>query len=156
MDFLNRNWASANGYNTVPPRPARTRRWQPERLAARRKPGRKVKKTEQQQEKNRGSATPSCGFWRQEKRMTSSISGMNRKMSKESIQEVVQKSLEEYFNDLGEQQASNIYDMVVLTVEKPILEVVMTRADGNQSHAAQMLGINRNTLRKKLQEHGLL
>ena len=43
-----------------------------------------------------------------------------------------------------------------LTVEKPILEVVMLRADGNQSHAAQMLGINRNTLRKKLQEHGLL
>ncbi|HEX8405579.1 MAG TPA: Fis family transcriptional regulator, partial [Duganella sp.] len=42
-------------------------------------------------------------------------------MSKESIQEVVQKSLEDYFNDLGEQQASNIYDMVVLTVEKPIL-----------------------------------
>jgi hypothetical protein len=41
------------------------------------------------------------------------------------------------FNDLGEQQASNIYDMVVLTVEKPILEVVMHRADGNQSHAAR-------------------
>jgi Fis family transcriptional regulator len=79
-----------------------------------------------------------------------------KNMSKESIQEVVQKSLEEYFNDLGEQQASNIYDMVVLTVEKPILQVVMTRAEGNQSHAAQMLGINRNTLRKKLQEHGLL
>ncbi len=77
-------------------------------------------------------------------------------MSKESIQEVVQKSLEDYFNDLGEQKPTNIYDMMVLTVEKPVLEVVMTRADGNQSHAAQMLGINRNTLRKKLQEHGLL
>jgi Fis family transcriptional regulator len=77
-------------------------------------------------------------------------------MSKESIQEVVQKSLEDYFNDLGEQKPTNIYDMMVLTVERPILEVVMTRAEGNQSHAAQMLGINRNTLRKKLQEHGLL
>ena len=77
-------------------------------------------------------------------------------MSKESIQEVVQKSLEDYFDDLDGQQASNIYDMVVMTVEKPILQVVMSRADGNQSHAAQMLGINRNTLRKKLQEHGLL
>jgi Fis family transcriptional regulator, factor for inversion stimulation protein len=77
-------------------------------------------------------------------------------MSKESIQEVVQKSLEEYFNDLGEQRPSNIYDMVVLTVEKPILEVVMARADGNQSQAAEMLGINRNTLRKKLQQHDLL
>ncbi|MEN3296859.1 MAG: Fis family transcriptional regulator, factor for inversion stimulation protein, partial [Burkholderiales bacterium] len=40
--------------------------------------------------------------------------------------------------------------------EKPILEAVMARADGNQSLAAEMLGINRNTLRKKLQQHGLL
>ena len=46
--------------------------------------------------------------------------------------------------------------MVVFTVEKPILEEVMARADGNQSLAAEMLGINRNTLRKKLQQHGLL
>ncbi len=77
-------------------------------------------------------------------------------MSKESIQEVVQKSLEDYFDDLGEQLPSNIYDMMVQTVEKPILSVVMERAAGNQSHAAEMLGINRNTLRKKLQQHGLL
>ena len=77
-------------------------------------------------------------------------------MSKESIQEVVQKSLEDYFNDLGEQQPSNIYDMMVMTVEKPILEVVMSRAEGNQSKAAQWLGLNRNTLRKKLVEHKLL
>jgi Fis family transcriptional regulator len=46
--------------------------------------------------------------------------------------------------------------MVVFTVEKPILEAVMARAAGNQSHAAEMLGINRNTLRKKLQQHGLI
>lgn len=77
-------------------------------------------------------------------------------MSKETIQAVVQKSLEKYFNDLGEQAPTNVYDMVVLTVEKPILEAVMTRADGNQSMAAEMLGINRNTLRKKLQLHGLM
>jgi Fis family transcriptional regulator len=77
-------------------------------------------------------------------------------MSKESIQEVVKKSLEKYFKDLGEQPPSNVYEMVVSTVEKPILEAVMMRADGNQSHAAEMLGINRNTLRKKLQQHGLI
>jgi Fis family transcriptional regulator len=77
-------------------------------------------------------------------------------MSKESIQEVILKSLEDYFNDLGEQQPSNIYNMMVLTVEKPILTVVMQRAAGNQSQAAEMLGINRNTLRKKLQQHDLL
>jgi Fis family transcriptional regulator len=77
-------------------------------------------------------------------------------MSKESIQEVVQKSLEDYFNDLGEQTPSNIYNMMVQTVEKPVLAIVMQRASGNQSQAAEMLGINRNTLRKKLQQHGLL
>ncbi|MBX9899433.1 MAG: Fis family transcriptional regulator [Burkholderiaceae bacterium] len=77
-------------------------------------------------------------------------------MSKESLQEAVLKNLEKYFRDLGEEPASNIYDMVVNAVEKPMLEVVMTRADSNQSQAAEMLGINRNTLRKKLQQHGLL
>lgn len=77
-------------------------------------------------------------------------------MSKENIQEVVQHSLEKYFDDLGELRASNVYDMVVSSVEKPMLMVVMARAEGNQSSAAAMLGINRNTLRKKLQQHGLL
>ena len=77
-------------------------------------------------------------------------------MSKEHIQDVVRKSLEKYFRDLGEQQPRHVYDMLVLTVERPMLEVVMARAAGNQSLAAEMLGINRNTLRKKLQQHGLL
>jgi Fis family transcriptional regulator len=77
-------------------------------------------------------------------------------MSRESIQEVIQKGLEDYFQDLGEQQPSNIYNMMVQMVEKPILATVMERASGNQSQAAEMLGINRNTLRKKLQQHGLI
>ena len=77
-------------------------------------------------------------------------------MSKDNIQDVVKKSLEKYFRDLGEMQPHNVYEMVVFTVEKPILEAVMARAKGNQSQAAEMLGINRNTLRKKLQQHGLL
>lgn len=76
-------------------------------------------------------------------------------MSKDNIQDVVRKSLEKYFRDLGEQQPTNVYEMVLFTVERPILEVVMARAEGNQSLAAEMLGINRNTLRKKLQQHGL-
>jgi Fis family transcriptional regulator, factor for inversion stimulation protein len=77
-------------------------------------------------------------------------------MSKDSIQKVIQQSLEKYLNDLGEQPPSNVYEMVVSIVEKPILEVIMARAGGNQSQAADMLGMNRNTLRKKLQQHGLL
>lgn len=77
-------------------------------------------------------------------------------MSKDSIQDVVRKSLDKYFYDLGEQLPSNVYEMVITTVEKPVFEAVMARAAGNQSHAAAMLGINRNTLRKKLQQHDLL
>ena len=94
--------------------------------------------------------------WQPEFKQAYLNSKEQQRMSKETIQAVVQKSLEKYFNDLGEQPPSNVYDMVVLTVEKPILEAVMIRAEGNQSQAADMLGINRNTLRKKLQLHGLI
>jgi Fis family transcriptional regulator len=45
--------------------------------------------------------------------------------------------------------------MVLDCVEKPMLEVVMRHARGNQTHAAQVLGISRNTLHKKLVQHGL-
>ena len=49
-----------------------------------------------------------------------------------------------------------MYDMIISIAEKPLLEVVMQHADGNQSRAAEWLGINRNTLRRKLVEHKLL
>ena len=49
-----------------------------------------------------------------------------------------------------------MYDMVVRLVDRPLLEVVMSQADNNQSRAAEWLGLNRNTLRKKLVEHKLL
>jgi Fis family transcriptional regulator len=46
--------------------------------------------------------------------------------------------------------------MVLKRVEKPMLELVLAKAGSNQTLAAEMLGINRNTLRKKLTEHQLL
>ena len=67
----------------------------------------------------------------------------------------VRKVMRQYFKDLDGEKASGIYDMVVLAVEKPMLEVVMFQAQGNQTRAAELLGMNRNTLRKKLQQHGL-
>lgn len=77
-------------------------------------------------------------------------------MSKEHIQEVVLNSLQEYFRDLDGQKPTDIYNMIMHTVEKPVLMAVMEHARNNQSHAAEMLGINRNTLRKKLLEHKLI
>lgn len=73
-----------------------------------------------------------------------------------SIDDAITKSLERYFRDLDGAHACGIYDMVMRAVERPLLEVVMREAEGNQLRASEMLGINRNTLRKKLQLHGLL
>jgi Fis family transcriptional regulator len=74
----------------------------------------------------------------------------------QSIDEAVTRSLEKYFRDLDGTPPSCIYDMVMRAVERPMLEVVMKQAQGNQLRASEMLGINRNTLRKKLQAHGML
>ncbi|MBS1196897.1 MAG: Helix-turn-helix, Fis-type [Proteobacteria bacterium] len=73
-----------------------------------------------------------------------------------SIDACVRAALTDYFRELDGEQPSSIYDMVLKSVEKPMLEIVLKEAGGNQSLASQMLGINRNTLRKKLTEHQLL
>ena len=67
------------------------------------------------------------------------------------IAECVRRSLERYFKDLDGAKPRTIYDMVLKNVERPMLETVLMHAEGNQSIAAEMLGINRNTLRKKMQ-----
>jgi len=77
-------------------------------------------------------------------------------MSKKNIQDCIKDNLEGYFHDLRGAEQHAVYDMVVNAVERPMLEVVMQRAEGNQSKAADWLGINRNTLRRKLLEHKLI
>ena len=77
-------------------------------------------------------------------------------MSKKVLEDCVRGSLETYFRDLGGTEPGGMHDMLVRAVEKPLLEVVMAQADNNQSKAAQWLGLNRNTLRKKLLEHKLI
>ena len=72
------------------------------------------------------------------------------------IADCVRRSLNRYFRDLDGQQPTAIYDMVLRNVEHSMLEVVMHKANGNQTVAAEMLGINRNTLRRKLCEYDLL
>ena len=67
----------------------------------------------------------------------------------------VSRSLKQYLQDLDGQEPSDLYDLVIGQVEKPLLEIAMRHADNNQSRAAMMLGINRNTLRKKLRDHDL-
>jgi Fis family transcriptional regulator len=77
------------------------------------------------------------------------------KVQHKPLHECVKDALEGYFAILGEGQATGLYQMVIQEVERPMLEAVMKRADDNQTRAAEMLGINRGTLRKKLKQYGL-
>jgi Fis family transcriptional regulator len=67
----------------------------------------------------------------------------------------VRKAMTQYFADLDGETPCAVYEMVLGCVEKPLLEVILHQAEGNQTRAAEMLGINRNTLRKKMQLHGI-
>lgn len=77
-------------------------------------------------------------------------------MSKKNIEDCVRETLTQYFKDLNGAEPHSLHDMVIHTVEKPLLDVVMRQAEGNQSKAADWLGINRNTLRRKLLDHKLI
>ena len=77
-------------------------------------------------------------------------------MSRNAIDQCIRDSLDTYFRDLDGEEPSNMYNMVLEAVERPLLEAVMVRAERNQSLAAAYLGINRNTLRKLLLLHDLL
>ena len=65
-------------------------------------------------------------------------------------------ALETYFRDLDGETPGPIYDMVLKSVERPMFELILQQAGGNQTLAASMLGINRNTLRKKLIDYKLV
>lgn len=68
----------------------------------------------------------------------------------------IDSALQRFFNDLdGHQPPRDIYQMVISEVELPLLKAVMNYARGNQSKAAEVLGINRSTLRKKLEKYDL-
>ena len=67
----------------------------------------------------------------------------------------IDKSLDEYFRKLDGEAPHGIYDMVINTVERSMLANILHRAGGNQTQAADMLGLNRNTLRSKLSKYGI-
>ncbi|HEX4153024.1 MAG TPA: DNA-binding transcriptional regulator Fis [Steroidobacteraceae bacterium] len=66
-----------------------------------------------------------------------------------------EEALESYFETLNGHKPAHLYDLVMREVEEPLFKVVMGHVQGNQSRAANILGINRGTLRKKLKEFGI-
>ncbi len=75
---------------------------------------------------------------------------------KDPLCQCVRRSLKGYFKDLNGTDPKNLYGLVMGEIERPLFEVVMEKAQGNQTKAAEMLGINRNTLRKKLKQYRLV
>jgi Fis family transcriptional regulator len=78
------------------------------------------------------------------------------KNNENDIARYVRKALDDYFKDLdGEEPSCGVYGMVMNCVEKPLIETVLFHAGGNQTRAAELLGLNRNTLRKKIQVYNI-
>ncbi len=80
------------------------------------------------------------------------INGHSREIP---LRDHTEQALGTYFDSLNGHRPGRLYSLVMREVELPLFQAVMNYADGNQSRAATILGINRGTLRKKLREYGL-
>lgn len=80
----------------------------------------------------------------------------NTPESHATLRETVAMTMQRYFHHLDGETVTDLYDMVLAEVEAPLLRSVMEYVNGNQTHASQMLGLNRGTLRKKLKRYDLL
>ncbi|VAW66237.1 DNA-binding protein Fis [hydrothermal vent metagenome] len=69
---------------------------------------------------------------------------------------IIRSAVSQLLNDLDGETHGHIYDLVLQQVEEPLLDLIMQHVDGNQSKAAERLGINRGTLRKKLKMYNLI
>ena len=77
-------------------------------------------------------------------------------MSRKDIDDCIRASVEQYLSDLRGVEPGALHDLFIGAAEKPLLDVVLRHTEGNQSRAAEWLGINRNTLRRKLLDHKLI
>ena len=79
-----------------------------------------------------------------------------QKSKNKPLSEQVRKAMKKYFATLGDAAPANIYEMVMTEVEPELLKAVMKYANYNQSKAANVLGLNRATLRKKLHRYDII
>ena len=96
--------------------------------------------------------TTTCRHWPHERGWLCEGAPVSRK----AIDDCIRASVEQYLLDLRGAEPGALHDLFIGAAEKPLLDVVLRHADGNQSRAAEWLGINRNTLRRKLLVHKLI
>ena len=71
------------------------------------------------------------------------------------LSQAVKHSIRRYLYELDGTQPNNMYDLVLRQIEQPLFEAILEHTKGNQSRAAELLGLNRGTLRKKLRSYNL-
>jgi DNA-binding protein Fis len=76
----------------------------------------------------------------------------NNENVKSFLERWLNKTVKQYVSDMDVSQNGHLYDLIVSGVEKPLVEIVLQSTGGNQTQAANILGINRNTLRKKIKD----
>tara|TARA_B100000214_G_scaffold164292_1_gene117799 strand:+ start:195 stop:461 length:267 start_codon:yes stop_codon:yes gene_type:complete len=84
------------------------------------------------------------------------VKSVSQKIKNKSLSEQVKKAMKKYFAALGETNPANVYELVMAEVEPELLKEVMKYTKNNQSKAANVLGLNRATLRKKLNRYNIL
>ncbi len=73
-----------------------------------------------------------------------------------SVREFLETKLNNFIGRMSDMEGADLYDTVISEVEKALLGIVMKETNGNQIKAAKILGINRNTLNKKLKKYKLI
>ncbi len=78
-----------------------------------------------------------------------------KRLDKYSIEDVVELKISRFLDQIGTFYPENLHELIMSKVEKPLLIQILRRVGGNQVQAAKILGINRNTLRKKIKLYGI-
>ncbi len=73
-----------------------------------------------------------------------------------ALHQYIENTVQQYFHDMEEEMIDNLYEVFIREVERPLLSATLRYTRGNQSRSAELLGLNRGTLRTKLKQHGLL
>ncbi len=71
------------------------------------------------------------------------------------LQKWLDRSVKKYVTKMDGHENGHLYDLIIGGVEKPLIEIVLEETQGNQTQASNILGINRNTLRKKIRDHNI-
>lgn len=76
------------------------------------------------------------------------------RLDKHSLESIVELKISRFLDQIGTYYPEDLHSLIMKKVEKPLLGQILRRSGGNQVQASKILGINRNTLRKKMKLYG--